>query len=54
LLVDGETAFDQLWNLTLTFGCFGFHGPSPPRVLFFKFRRADERRQVPTSADICR
>ncbi len=54
LLMNRETAFDQLGNLTLTIGCFGFHGPTPTRVIFFQFRRADERRQVPTSADIRR
>lgn len=54
LLVNRETAFDQLGNLTLTCGGFGFHEPSPTRVHFCQFRRADERRQVPIPADIRR
>ena len=54
LLVNGETPFHQSSDGTCMSGCVGFHRPSPTRVQFLEFIRADKRRQVPTSADIRR
>jgi hypothetical protein len=54
LLVNGETPFHQSGDGTCMSGCVGFHRPSPTRVHFLEFVRADKRRQAPTSADIRR
>jgi hypothetical protein len=54
LVMKGKALFYQSGDRACMSGGFGFHGPSPPRVLFLEVARADGRRQAPTCADIRR